>query len=54
MSQKHLVESHYTPSHTSMQYYYIGGYFLYVTLLLRNIGCVVLPDPNLITSTSSD
>lgn len=54
MSQKHLAESHDTPSHTSMQYYFTGGYFLYVTLLLRNVGSVVLPDPNLITATTQD
>lgn len=54
MSQKHLAESHDTPSHTSMQYYFTGGYFLYITLLLRNVGSVVLPDPNLITATTQD
>ena len=54
MSQKHLAESHDTPSHTSMQYYFTGGYFLYVTLLLRNVGSVVLPDQNLITATNQD
>lgn len=54
MSQKHLAESHDTPSHTSMQYYFTGGYFMYVTLLLRNIGFVILPDPSIINAVSQD
>jgi hypothetical protein len=35
-----------------MQYYFTGGYFLYVTLLLRNVGSVVLPDPQILNATT--
>jgi len=31
-----------------MQYYFTGGYFLFVTLLLRNVGSVVIPDAGLL------
>jgi hypothetical protein len=37
-----------------MQYYFTGGYFLFVTLLLRNVGSVVIPDPSILQITGQN